>query len=141
MMADKDIIFETQDSGKITIANEVVMSIAGQALEDIKGVAVATSIAEGIVDKLIKKNTARGISIYTDEETGLTDIDVHVNVDYGINVLEISWSVQEAVKKNVTSMTDVKIGNVNVFVDGLTVEKEPKAKKEPKKEKEVKEDK
>ena len=133
-MADKEIIFETQENGKIMIANEVVMSIAAQALEDIKGVSVATSIAEGIVDKIIKKNTARGISIYTDEETGLTDIDVHVNVDYGINVLEISWSVQEAVKKNVTAMTDVKVGNVNVFVDGLTVEKEAKAKKEPKKE-------
>lgn len=141
MMADKDIIFETQDNGKIMIANEVVMSIAAQALEDIKGVAVATSIAEGIVDKIIKKNTARGISIYTDEGTGLTDIDVHVNVDYGINVLEISWSVQEAVKKNVTAMTDVKVGNVNVFVDGLTIEKEPKPKKEKEPKKEVKEEK
>ena len=137
MMADKDIIFETQDNGKIMIANEVVMSIAAQALEDIKGVTVATTIAEGIVDKLIKKNTARGINIFTNDETGVTDIDVHINVDYGINVLEISWKVQEAVKKNVTSMTDVKVGNVNVFVDGLTVEKEPK----PKKEKEVKEEK
>lgn len=141
MMADKEIIFETQDNGKIMIANEVVMSIAAQALEEIKGVTVATSIAEGIVDKIIKKNTARGISIYTDEETGLTDIDVHVNVDYGINVLEISWSVQEAVKKNVTAMTDVKVGNVNVFVDGLTVEKEPKPKKEKEPKKEVKEEK
>lgn len=137
MMADKDIIFETQDNGKIMIANEVVMSIAAQALEDIKGVTVATTIAEGIVDKLIKKNTARGINIFTNDETGITDIDVHINVDYGINVLEISWKVQEAVKRNVTSMTDVKVGNVNVFVDGLTVEKEPK----PKKEKEVKEEK
>ena len=140
MMADKDIIFETQENGKIMIANEVVMSIAAQALEDIKGVSVVTSIAEGIVDKIIKKNTARGISIYTDEETGLTDIDVHVNVDYGINVLEISWSVQEAVKKNITAMTDVKVGNVNVFVDGLTVEKEPKVKKEKEAKKEVKEE-
>ncbi|MBQ3118730.1 MAG: Asp23/Gls24 family envelope stress response protein [Clostridia bacterium] len=141
MMADKEIIFETQENGKIMIANEVVMSIAAQALEEIKGVVVATSIAEGIVDKIIKKNTARGISIYTDEETGLTDVDVHVNVDYGINVLEISWSVQEAVKKNVTAMTDVKVGNVNVFVDGLTVEKEPKPKKEKEPKKEVKEEK
>lgn len=140
-MADKEIIFETQENGKIMIANEVVMSIAAQALEEIKGVVVATSIAEGIVDKIIKKNTARGISIYTDEETGLTDVDVHVNVDYGINVLEISWSVQEAVKKNVTAMTDVKVGNVNVFVDGLTVEKEPKPKKEKEPKKEVKEEK
>ncbi len=130
----KDIIFETNENGAIKIANEVVMAIAVQALEDIKGVSVAVSIADGIVDKLRKKASGKGINIYTDEETGLTDIDVHVNVEYGLNVLEISWAIQEAVKKNITSMTDVKLGKINVFVDGLTVEKEPKVKKEVKKE-------
>ena len=130
----KDIIFETNENGAVKIANEVVMAIASQALEDIKGVTVAVSIADGIVDKLRKKASGKGINIYTDEETGLTDIDVHVNVEYGLNVLEISWAVQEAVKKNITSMTDVNVGKINVFVDGLTVEKEPKAKKEVKKE-------
>ncbi len=143
MMADKEIIFETKEDGKIMIANEVVMAIASQALSDIKGVSIASTVAEGIVDKLIKKAPGRGISIYTDDETGLTDIDVHVNVEYGLNVLEISWAVQDAVKKNITSMTDVKIGKVNVFVDGVTIEKEPKPRKESKKEikKEDKEDK
>lgn len=134
MMADKEIIFETNENGAIKIANEVVMAIAVQALEDIKGVAVAVSIADGIVDKLRKKASGKGISIYTNEETGLTDIDVHVNIKYGLNVLEISWQVQEAVKKNITAMTDVKVGKVNVFVDGIIIEKEPKPKKEVKKE-------
>ena len=130
----KDIIFEGNENGAIKIANEVVMAIAVQALEEIKGVSIAVSIADGIVDKLRKKASGKGINIYTDEETGLTDIDVHVNVEYGLNVLEISWAVQEAVKRNITSMTDVNVGKINVFVDGLTVEKEPKAKKEVKKE-------
>ena len=105
MMADKEIIFETNENGAIKISNEVVMAIAVQALEEIKGVSVAVSIADGIVDKLRKKASGKGINIYT-----------------------------EAVKKNITSMTDVKVGKINVFVDGLTVEKEPKAKKEVKKE-------
>ena len=98
MMADKEIIFETNENGAIKISNEVVMAIAVQALEEIKGVSVAVSIADGIVDKLRKKASGKGINIYTDEETGLTDIDVHVNVEYGLNVLEVSWAVQEAVK-------------------------------------------
>ena len=51
MMADKDIIFETNENGAIKIANEVVMAIASQALEEVKGVSVAVSIADGIVDK------------------------------------------------------------------------------------------
>lgn len=129
-MADKEITFETTDnSGMVKIANEVVMTIASQAVGEVKGAQVATTFAEGIVDIIVKKNTQRGIRIATDEETGLTDIDVHINVLYGLKILEISWAVQEAVKKNLTMMTDVKLGKVNVYVDGVVVEKEPKPEK------------
>ena len=128
-MADKEITFETKDNGSIKIANEVVMTIASQAVAEIKGASVASTLAEGIVDIIVKKNTQRGIRINTDDKTGLTDIDVHINVAYGLKILEVSWAVQEAVKKNVTMMTDVKLGKVNVCVDGLVIEKEPKAEK------------
>lgn len=129
-MADKEIAFETQDNGgSIKIANEVVMTIASQAVADVKGATVASTLAEGIVDIIVKKNTQRGIRINTDAETGITDIDVHINVAYGLKILEVSWAVQEAVKKNITMMTDVKLGKVNVCVDGLVIEKEPKAEK------------
>ena len=129
-MADKEIAFETQDNGgSIKIANEVVMTIASQAVADVKGATVASTLAEGIVDIIVKKNTQRGIRINTDSETGITDIDVHINVAYGLKILEVSWAVQEAVKKNITMMTDVKLGKVNVCVDGLVIEKEPKAEK------------
>ena len=137
-MADKEITFENvENMGTVKIANEVVMTIASQAVADIKGVVVATSLAEDIVEKLVKKSSQKGIRIITDDETSITDVEVHINVVYGINILEISWAVQEAVKKNITTMTDVKVGKVNVCVDGIYVEKEPK----PEKVKEVKEDK
>ncbi len=130
MMADKEITFETADNkGAIKIANEVVMTIASQAVNDIKGVSVASTFAEGIVDIIVKKNTQRGIRVNTDEETGVTDIDVHINVAYGLKILEVSWAVQEAVKKNITMMTDVNLGKVNVYVDGVLIEKEPKPEK------------
>ena len=137
-MADREITFEAADNGgSIKIANEVVMTIASQAVSEVKGVTVASTLAEGIVDMIVKKNSQRGIRINTDEATGLTDVDVHINVAYGIHILETSWAVQEAVRKNITMMTDVKLGKVNVFVDGIILEKEPK----PQKVKEEKEDK
>ena len=129
-MADKEIAFENvENSGTVKIANEVIVTIASQAVADIKGVAVATSLAEDIVEKLVKKSSQKGIRIIPNEETGATDIEVHVNVVYGTNILEISWAVQEAVKKNITTMTDVNVGKVNVCVDGIIVEKEPKPEK------------
>lgn len=129
-MADKEITFETaENGGSVKIANEVIMTIASQAVCDIKGVTVASTLAEGIVDMIVKKNTQRGIRINTDEETGVTCVDVHINVAYGLKILEVAWTVQEAVRKNITMMTDVKLGDVNVFVDGVIVEKEPKPEK------------
>ncbi len=129
-MAEKDIIFETQEhAGEIKISNEAVTIIAAQALCEIKGIQLATSAAEGIVDKLVKKPMQRGIRIYLDDAAKKADIDVHISIDYGINIPEISWTVQESVKKNVETMTSIVVEKVNVFVDGVTIEKEPKPAK------------
>lgn len=129
-MAEKDILFTAGESaGEIKISNEAVLIIAAQALCDIKGIHLAASAAEGIVDKLVKKPTQRGIRICLDDEAKKADIDVHISIDYGMNIPEVSWTVQEAVKKNVETMTSISVGKVNVFVDGVTIEKEPKPPK------------
>ena len=48
-MAEKEITFETADnSGSIKIANEVVMTIASQAVNDIKGASIASTLAEEV---------------------------------------------------------------------------------------------
>ncbi len=126
-MAEKDIVFETDTvSGEVKISNEVLVTIAAQALNEIKGIQLATSVAEGFVDKLVKKNTSKGVRIYLNDEVKEADLDIHISIEYGINIPEVSWHIQDAVKKNVETMTDVKVNKVNVFVDGVTVEKEPK---------------
>ena len=68
-MAEKDITFETEENpGAIKIANEVVLIIAAQALNDIKGIHLAASAAEGFVGKLVKKPAQRGVRIYLNDE-------------------------------------------------------------------------
>jgi len=127
MMAEKDIMFETAEkAGAVKISNEVILTIAAQALNEIKGVQLALTIAEGFVDKLVKKNTSKGVRIYLEDDAKEADIDVHISIAYGINIPEVCWTVQEAVKKNIETMTDIKINKVNVFVDGVVIEKEPK---------------
>ena len=77
------------------------------------------------------------MKIYLSEEEKVVDLDVHIALNYGVNIPEISWKIQDAVKKNVEAMTDITVNKVNVFVDGLVIEKEPKPIK-PKKEKKAK---
>lgn len=130
MMAEKDIILKSEeDTGLIKVSNEVVLIISSQALNDIEGAQIATTAAEGIVDMLVKKPAQRGVKIYLSEDEKFIDIDIHININYGVNIHEISWKIQEAVKKNVETMTDISVSKVNVFVDGVILEKEPKAPK------------
>lgn len=132
-MAEKEILLEVKEGqGALKIASDVISTIAAQALADIKGVSLATDAGDNFVDKLVKKATAKGIRIYFDEETKCADVDVHISVLYGLSIPEVSWKVQDAVKRNVEMMTDVNVKLVNVFVDGLILEKEPKPEK-PKK--------
>ena len=136
-MAEKDIILENNGgAGEIKIANEVLVSIAAQALNEVDGIALS-SATDSFVEKLVKKASSATVKIYSDEEKKV-DMDVHVSVKYGVNIPEISWKIQEAIKKNVEAMTDIDVKHVHVFVDGVIVEKEPKPAK-PKKEKKAKE--
>ncbi len=129
-MADKEITFEiAENSGSVKIAHEVIMTIASQAVSDVKGATVVSTLAEDIVDIIVKKGNQRGVRINTDEATGITDVEIHINVVYGLKILEVAWAVQEAVRKNILMMTDAKLGKVNVFVDGVVIEKEPKPAK------------
>ncbi|MBQ4086917.1 MAG: Asp23/Gls24 family envelope stress response protein [Clostridia bacterium] len=128
-MAEKDFILENSEgAGEIKIANDVIVSIAAQALSEIKGIALGT-VADSFVEKLVKKAATGGVKIYADDETKSVDMDVHVSIQYGINIPEISWKIQEAVKQNVEMMTDISVRQVNVFVDGVIIEKEPKPEK------------
>ena len=132
-MAEKDIILASNESaGEIKIANEVILSIAAQALQGIQGVALYSSIADSFMDKLVKKATTGGVKAYLSEEEKQVDLDVHVSIQYGTNIHEISWKIQEAVKKNVEAMTDIDVNKVNVFVDNVILEKEPKPAKQKK---------
>ncbi len=129
-MAEKDILLESEENtGAIKISNDVILIIATQALTEVKGIHIASNAAEGIVDKLVKKPAQRGAKVYLNEEDKKVDIDIHISIDYGVNIPEVSWAIQEAIKRNVENMTDITVEKVNVFVDGVTLEKEPKPPK------------
>lgn len=126
-----NITLQNEEIGEVKISEEVISVVAGIAVAEIEGVSVANSIAEGIVEKFVKKNYGRGIKVTLADETA--DIDVHVNVDYGIKIPDAAFSLQENVKKSIETFTDIAVNKVNVFVDGINMEEESKTKKTSKK--------
>jgi len=111
------------ETGAVNISEEVVQAIAGMAVRDVKGITLATTLADGLVEKIVKKSFKSVKIEMTEKEVAL---DVHVLVDYGIKITPVSAELQELVKRNIETMTDLTVTAVNIFVDGINFVKEPK---------------
>ena len=119
--------FTATENGNIKISDEVVVRISAYAAREVEGV---TGLGSGtsLGDLLNKSIPAKGIKVEMSESN--TDIDVHINVKFGVKINEIGFKVQEAVKNAVEEYAGLENVTVNVFVDGL--EKEAKEAKETK---------
>ena len=128
-MAEKlNINDEMLEIGEVKISEEVISVVAGLAVTEVEGVSVANSIADGIVEKFVKKNYGKGIRVELTEKE--VSVDVHVVVDYGIKIPDAAWQLQEIIKKNIENMTDLTVAKVNIFVESISIEREKAEMKE-----------
>ena len=110
------------ENGIITISNDVIANIAGEAATrcyGVVGMAVRNRV-DGIASLLKRDVMSEGIKV-TAEGNELV-IDVHVIVGYGINIKSTSESIIESVKYNVEKVTDFSVKEVNVHVESVRVD-------------------
>lgn len=119
------------EDGAIKISEEVVQTIAAMAVKDVKGVTVAASFADGFVEKFVKKNFNKSVKI-TLEEKAVT-VELHIGIDYGVKIQTVAAELQDMIKRNIETMTDLSVTRVDIYVDGINFNKEPKEPKEVKK--------
>ncbi len=113
---------DSEDIGTVKISDDVVSIISGLAATEVKGVAgMSGGIAGGIAELLGRKNQSKGVKVNIGENE--VTIDLHVVMDYGIKIPEVAWEVQEKVKKAVETMTGLNVIEVNIHVQGVTMEK------------------
>lgn len=130
---EQEEIKDTENEG-IRISNEVVSSIAGIAVSEVKGVyGMAGGIAEVFRGK---KNLSKGIKVDIGEKE--TKIDVNIIVEYGVRIPDIAFEIQNRVKKAVETMTGLAVSAVNIHVQGINTidNSKDKEEKEEKQEKE-----
>lgn len=109
--------------GRVSIADDVVASIAGIAAIEVKGVSKLTgNISNELVAKLGKKNLSKGVKL--DIENGNVKVDLSIEMEYGNNIQKVSEDVQNKVKQAIENMTGLNVLVVNVIVSGIKLEKE-----------------
>lgn len=118
----EDKIKEQTAIGNISIADDVVASIAGIAAIEVKGVSKLTgNISKELVSKLGKKNLANGVKI--DIEKGAVKVYISVELEYGNSIKKVSEEIQIKVKQAIENMTGLPVKVVNVVVSGIKLEK------------------
>lgn len=114
----------------IQIADDVIAIVAGKAVSEVNGVAgMAGGFAGGISEVLSgKKNLSKGIKVDVAEKQA--KIDVNIIVEYGVRIPDVAFEIQNRVKKAVETMTGLKVLNVNVHVQGVSIVEEAENKEE-----------
>jgi len=107
--------------GTIMVSNDVLSTIAGEAAMGCYGVVgMATrNKTDGIASLLKKSSAKKGIKVQS-EEDGLI-IDLHVIVQYGVNIKTISDSIIERVRYDIENITGFKAKTVTVNVESVRV--------------------
>ncbi len=124
-MDDKNEAIENQEqevsvmgNDTIKISNEVVATYAGIAVSEVEGVYATAGGFAGITEAISgKKNLSKGIKVEVGEKS--TKIDVNIIVEYGARIPDVAYEIQTRIKKSVETMTDLKVLEVNVHVQGV----------------------
>ena len=115
---------DSDSTGTITYANEVIAIIAGVAANEVEGVAGMCS-GGGISDVFGRnKNITKGVKVELGTEE--TSVDVYLIIEYGTPIQTAAANVQESVRKAIETMTGVHVVRVDVHVQGVSFEKEQK---------------
>jgi len=102
--------------GRITISSGAIAQIVAETALECYGVVGMKGSLRGRMAR--GKARARGIEIGRDREGGVT-ADLHVVVEYGLNLAEVASSVRNRVAYEVERLTGLPVLAVEVHVDAV----------------------
>lgn len=108
--------------GEVFISNTVIAEIAGAVATKCYGVVgmASRNKKDGIVNLLRPDTITKGININIQDD-GVT-VEMHIIVEYGININTICKSIVNRVRYNIENHVGLKVNCVNVKVEGVRVD-------------------
>jgi uncharacterized alkaline shock family protein YloU len=107
---------KTTELGRISVSAEAVAQLVGHATAECYGIVGMAS--RGRLPRLLARNrVTKGILVEGRDE-GLA-IDLHVVVEYGLNLAEVSATVRSRVAYEVERLTGLKVAAVEVHVEDV----------------------
>jgi len=114
-VAEQTALTHTSELGRITIAPEGVAQIVGHTAAECYG--VVGMAGKRLPRLLARDKLTQGISVATKAE-GVA-IDLHVVVEYGLNLAEVAATVRSRVTYEVERLTGLRVGAVEVHIEDV----------------------
>lgn len=113
-----------QIEGTVKISDEVIAVCAVNAALKTEGVACLAGGISNTLSKSIlgKELLSKGIKV--SQTDGTVEIDVFIIVKYHARIPAVAWDIQENVRDEVQSMTDISVTAVNIHVQGVEIPSE-----------------
>ena len=104
------------DLGIITVSPDVIAKYAGSVAIECFGIVgmAAVNVKDGLVHLLKRESLTRGIKVGISDENILT-------LNFHVNILSVSDNLMSNVKYKVEEFTGMKVGKINIFVEGVRV--------------------
>ncbi|MHC5269027.1 Asp23/Gls24 family envelope stress response protein [Enterococcus sp. LJL98] len=124
MVDETNLVLDANhELGEIVIAPEVIEVIIGIAAAKVEGVhRMQASFTHNVTELLGRSVHGKGVYLTMNDEDGI-QVDLYVNLKYGVSVPKVAMEVQNRVKQQVLFMTDIELSEVNVHVVSLVPEK------------------
>jgi uncharacterized alkaline shock family protein YloU len=105
--------------GRITISSDAIAHIVGETARECYG--VVGMAARGPVGKLLGKRerSTQGIQIARDGDGDGVTIDLHVVIEYGLNLAEVASTIRNRVSYEVGRLTGLPVRAVEVHIDDV----------------------
>jgi uncharacterized alkaline shock family protein YloU len=116
-------------SGHVSIAEEVVSSIARIAAQEVEGISgLKGTVADGLA-ALLNAQKRQGVSAQLIEDQTIR-IRLKAVVRYGYPIPEVAKRVQAKVKQEIEGMTGLRVSAVDVYIQEIDTSETSRSKKE-----------
>lgn len=112
---------EIRPPGKTTVAPDVLIEIARMAALKVSGVDSMAPVTGG-VNRLFGRGINDGVRITIEED--IVYADLYIVLKNGINIRDVSRTIQQQVTRAITEMVGMDVGEVNIHIENIAYEDE-----------------
>ena len=117
------MVNRTNDHGTIVIVSDVITTLAGAAATNcfgVKGMA-KRGVSDGLIHLLKREAMGKGVLVTYHPDESIS-IELHIVVDYGVNIAALIPSIIDRVRYDVEGATAISVQSVDIFVDSMMVD-------------------